>query len=347
MYTGRLPLALEVLGSFLLGRSVGEWEDELEKLHKIPHKEIHEILHLSFKSLDHYTKKIFLDIACFFLDMDKEYVIRILRGCDFFPDIGFSVLIQRSLLTIDLHNKLRMHDLIRDMGREIVRKKSPNNLGRRSRLWFHEDVLKILSKHLGSEAVEGLTLTFPIPKGVHLKTKAFAKLKNLRLLEINDAPLTGSYKHLSKELKWLCWHKCPLEFLPPNLHLDNLVVLDMQHSNLKQLWKENRILNNLKILNLSYSKNLTKSPCFLHFPHLEILTLEGCTSLVELHESIEHLKRLVELNLQECKNLRNIPRTISALKSLESINLCGCLKLDRKAWNMTAFNGLSQCEPSL
>jgi hypothetical protein len=41
-----------------------------------------------------------------------------------------------------------MHDMIRDMGREIVRKKSPNDLGKRSRLWFHEDVLNVLNKHM-------------------------------------------------------------------------------------------------------------------------------------------------------------------------------------------------------
>jgi hypothetical protein len=62
----------------------------------------------------------------------------------------------------------------------------------------------------------------------------------LRLLQINDIHLTGSYGYLSKELKWLCWHKCPLEFLPLNFHLENLVVLDMQHSNVKQIWEEKK-----------------------------------------------------------------------------------------------------------
>jgi hypothetical protein len=38
-----------------------------------------------------------------------------------------------------------MHDLLRDMGREIVRDKSPKELEKRSRLWFHEDVLDVLS----------------------------------------------------------------------------------------------------------------------------------------------------------------------------------------------------------
>jgi len=84
----------------------------------------------------------------------------------------------------------------------------------------------------------------------------------------------------------------------------------------------------LKVLNLSYSKNLTESPNFLQVPHLEMLILEGCTNLVKLHESIEHLKGLVFLNLNGCKNLKNLPRSISNFKSLERLNLSGCLKLD-------------------
>ncbi|XP_059429158.1 disease resistance protein RPV1-like [Corylus avellana] len=43
-YARGLPIALEVLGSFLLGRSVFEWKSELEKLQGIPHNEIQKIL---------------------------------------------------------------------------------------------------------------------------------------------------------------------------------------------------------------------------------------------------------------------------------------------------------------
>jgi hypothetical protein len=148
-YVQGLPLALEVLGSFLFGRSIIEWKSELEKLHKIPPHQIQKILRISFDSLDDDTvKNIFLDIACFFIGMDKVYASKILNGCGFFPDIGISILIQRSLVTINEKNELRMHDMIRDMGREIVRKESPSNPGKRSRLWFHDDVLNVLNKYM-------------------------------------------------------------------------------------------------------------------------------------------------------------------------------------------------------
>ncbi|KAF5479000.1 hypothetical protein F2P56_005514 [Juglans regia] len=330
-YAGGLPLALEVLGCFLLGRSAIEWKSELKILQKMPHDKIHKILKRSFDSLDHDKKMIFLDIACFFVDSDKENVITILDGCGFSSISGINILVQRALLRIDdQHNKLGMHDLIRDMGREVVREESHQYPGKRSRLWFRNDVSSVLHKHKGSDAVEGLILNLPPELKVeHLKTEAFANMQNLRLLQINGVHLTGSYEYLSKELRWLCWRFCPLEFLPQSFHLDNLVVLDMQRSNLKQIWKENRKLNNLKVLNLSYSRALIKSPNFLQVPHLEILLLDNCINLVELHESIKHLKGLVRLSLVDCKKVRNLPESISNLKSLETLNLSGCLKLDK------------------
>jgi len=146
---GGLPLAIEVLGSYLFGRSIIEWKSALEKLQKIPHKQIQKILRISFDSLeDNALKDIFLDIACFFIGTNKEYASKVLDGCGFFPDIGINILIQRSLLIVNERNELRMHDLIRDMGREIVREMSPKDPGKRSRLWFHEDVFDVLNKHL-------------------------------------------------------------------------------------------------------------------------------------------------------------------------------------------------------
>ena len=42
-----------------------------------------------------------------------------------------------------------MHDLIQEMGREIVRQQSLEEPGKRSRLWFHEDINDILKKIYG------------------------------------------------------------------------------------------------------------------------------------------------------------------------------------------------------
>ncbi|OMO88500.1 Disease resistance protein [Corchorus olitorius] len=325
-----LPLALEVLGSFLFKRSQLEWKSVVEKLRQIPHDQIQSKLRISFDSLDDQLKAIFLDIACFFIGMEKEYVMTILNGCGFFSVIGISVLVERSLLTIGQYdNKIQMHDLLRDMGREIVREMSPNQIGKRSRLWFHQDVVNVLRNHTGSKAVEGVSLDVSAKEdAIVLRTEAFAKMMNLRLLKINSVYFsTTCYDKFSKELRWLCWHRCSLQVLPPNLDLDSLVVLDMRFSNLKSVWKGIKLLDKLEILDLSYSIYLVETPNFCRCNSLKILQLEGCTSLTKVHQSIGNLERLVFLNFAKCNSLRELPDNICNLTSLETLNLNGCSKL--------------------
>jgi len=146
-YSKGLPLALVVLGSFLYGRSIPEWESELDKLRRIPNKQIYEVLKISFDGLEHHERAIFLDIACFFKGQEKDYVIKILDACDFDPVIGIQVLMEKSLVYIE-NNKLQMHDLLQWMGRQVVHQESPNVPGRRSRLWFHEDILHVLTENM-------------------------------------------------------------------------------------------------------------------------------------------------------------------------------------------------------
>jgi hypothetical protein len=147
-YCGGLPLAVEVLGSHLYERSKEEWRSVLSKLEKIPNDEVQEKLRISYDGLmDEMKKAIFLDVCCFFIGKEKDYVTEILNGCGLFPGIGIAVLIERSLLKVEKNNKLGMHDLIRDMGREIVRENATKDPGERSRLWMQEDVCDVLTKN--------------------------------------------------------------------------------------------------------------------------------------------------------------------------------------------------------
>jgi hypothetical protein len=147
-YCGGLPVALEVLGCYLSERTKAEWRSVLSKLKRIPNDQVQEKLRISYDGLkDDMEKDIFLDICCFFIGKDRAYVTNILNGCGLHADIGISVLVERSLVKIEKNNKLAMHDLIRDMGREIVRKRSAKEPGKRSRLWIREDVHDVLTKH--------------------------------------------------------------------------------------------------------------------------------------------------------------------------------------------------------
>ncbi|WJX93000.1 hypothetical protein P8452_74575 [Trifolium repens] len=48
-----------------------------------------------------------------------------------------------------------------DMGREIVRQESPNNPGKRSRLWFTKDIVEVLEKDTGTSEIQTIILDFP------------------------------------------------------------------------------------------------------------------------------------------------------------------------------------------
>ncbi|PNX78094.1 disease resistance protein (TIR-NBS-LRR class) [Trifolium pratense] len=93
--TGRMPLALEVFGCFLFGkRKVEEWEDAVEKLKTIRPGSLHDVLKISYDGLDEQEKCIFLDIACFFVQMGTKHddVIDIMRGCGFRGEIDMQPL---------------------------------------------------------------------------------------------------------------------------------------------------------------------------------------------------------------------------------------------------------------
>lgn len=81
-------------------------------------------------------------------------------------------------------------------------------------------------------------------------------------------------------------------------------------------------LVNLKHINISHSRKLTKIPDLSLAPNVESLNLEGCTSLLETHSSIRYLKKLVILNLKQCRSLKSLPTSIH-LESLKELYLDG------------------------
>ncbi|OMP12806.1 Disease resistance protein [Corchorus olitorius] len=148
--TGNLPLAVEVFGSFLCDkRKVSEWEDALKKLEGIRPRELQDVLKLSFDGLDIENQRIFLDIACLFVNMrmKREDMIDILKGCDFKAEIALRVLEEKSLIKFTGDDTLFMHDQLRDMGRQIVQNENFADPGMRSRLWDRDKIISVLKNH--------------------------------------------------------------------------------------------------------------------------------------------------------------------------------------------------------
>ncbi|XP_048441623.1 disease resistance protein RPV1 isoform X1 [Pyrus x bretschneideri] len=324
-YCGGLPLALQVLGSSLIGRPKIEWESYLEKLERIPEEDIIKKLRISFDGLDDTQKAIFLDI-CFFLEIGqgyviKDYVTKILDGCGLSPIIGISILRERCLVDVE-RGALKMHDLIREMGKIIISRKSPTQPERLGRLWNPEVVTDVLTNKSGTEEIEALSLDLPSSKKkASFSTKAFVNMKKLRLLRLNHVELAGSFKHFPKELRWLCWHGFPFKYMPEHLlNQPKLVALDLRFSKLRKGWKNSKPLENLKILDFSESRRLKKSPDFSRLPNLGELNFFGCWRLSKIHPTIGQLKRLTLVNFEFC-GIRCLPGEFCKLKSIETLRL--------------------------
>ena len=142
-YAGGLPLALKIIGSDLCGRTKSEWKGAVHQYGKFGEREVHKILKVSYDGLKEPEKVIFLDIAFFFKGRNKDYVVNILDACNLCPTYGIPNLVNKCLITIGHDGILWMHDLVQQMGWEIVQQESPNILQKRSRL-LHGDALEVL-----------------------------------------------------------------------------------------------------------------------------------------------------------------------------------------------------------
>ncbi|XP_030942178.1 TMV resistance protein N-like isoform X1 [Quercus lobata] len=213
-YCNGLPLALQIIGSDLHGRkNIRQWESELKKYKNIPNKEIQNILKVSFEGLDKNEQDIFLDIACFFKGWSKNYVVDILATCNLYPDSCIPKLIDKCLIRVEF-DKLWMHDLIQQMGREIVQQES-NVLGKRTRLWCYDDALEVLTENTGSNKIRGIMLHFHKPIKVTLAPKAFKRMRNLKFLMVDNVQICEELKYLPNGLRLLQLPNYPFP-LPSN-----------------------------------------------------------------------------------------------------------------------------------
>ncbi|KAF5468956.1 hypothetical protein F2P56_013064 [Juglans regia] len=328
-YAQGLPLALTVLGSDLKDQSRHQWKGALDKYESIPHRDIQGVLQISYDGLDDNEKEMFLDIAFFF---NGEYLVdikKIFDNYNFFPDDGIDRLIKKCLITIE-SGCVWMHDLLQDMGREIVRRESPLQPGERSRLWFHEDIRGVLEESMGTNKVAGMIIE--MPKGedaISLNSVAFSQMKRLRVLIVRNASFTSGPNYLSNELRVLDWFEYPLQSLPPNFHGKKLIIFRMSgHSLIKELSfiKCSIKFKDMTIMHFHDCDFLTKVPDLSSVPNLKDLEVDRCTRLVEVHDSVGSLENLSYLSFFDCSNLRIFPRSLK-LRSLNLLDLGCCSSL--------------------
>ncbi|RZC09310.1 Disease resistance protein TAO1 isoform D [Glycine soja] len=299
------PLAIQVIGNFLQGRNVSQWKSTLVRLNEIKSEDIMKVLRISYDDLEEKDKEIFLDIACFFsrdysYKYSERYVKEILDFRGFNPEIGLPILVDKSLITIS-HGKIYMHRLLRDLGKCIVREKSPKEPRNWSRLWDWKDLYEVLSNNMKAKNLEAIVVedkTWMFFETT-MRVDALSKMKNLKLLMFPE------YK------QW-----------KPH----NLIELDLSRSNIQHLWDSTQPIPKLRRLNLSFCVNLIEVPDFSEALNLESLDLSGCTRLSRFHPSIGFPRNLTNLRLWDCKSLVELPHFEQAL-NLEYLDLTGCEQL--------------------
>ncbi|XP_061352075.1 disease resistance protein Roq1-like [Gastrolobium bilobum] len=325
-YARGLPLALEMIGSHLFGKSLEVWKSALEKYKRTAHKDIHKTLKISYDDLEDDEKGIFLDIACFFNSYEISYVKEILYLHGFHAENGIQVLTDKSLIKIDLNGFVRMHDLIQDMGREIIRQESTLEPGRCSRLWFNEDIVHVLENDTGTDTIEAIIINLWNDQEVQWSGKAFEKMKNLRILIIRDARFSRGPQNLPNSLRVLDWSGYPSLSLPSDFNPKNLVILSLPESCLRS-FKPLKVFQSLNFMDFEGCKFLTELPRLSGVPNLGALCLDNCTNLIRIDGSVGFLERLVSLSARGCTRLEILVPSIN-LTSLETLDLSGCSCLD-------------------
>ncbi|XP_039163256.1 disease resistance protein RPV1-like isoform X2 [Eucalyptus grandis] len=320
---GKLPLALEITGSSLNGKSEELWEDMLKKLEEAPSRGVQRKLLITYERLDHAQRQVFLDIACFFVNRDKTYPFYLWSACGYHPHNAIEVLTNMSLIKIKDDNTFWMHDQVRDLGRDIVRQENCNNPCERSRVWNHEETLSILRQKEGSKKIEALSLGFRgfLPELMFLEHDVFAHLQNLRFFQGEMVSFVGDFNNLLYNLRWLSWQWWHSNFEAINFHTPNLVVLDLSRSNISEEWAGwNQIrASKLKVLDLSYCHSLRRTPDLSMWVSLERLVVKCCRELIEIDPSIGKLKLLTALNLEGCQYVQVLPEEIGCLQALREI----------------------------
>ncbi|KAG7575895.1 NB-ARC [Arabidopsis thaliana x Arabidopsis arenosa] len=329
---GKLPLGLRVMGSYFRRMSKQEWTNALPKLRTSIDTEIESILKFSYDVLDDGDKDLFLHIACIFNYVSIENLEAHLAKK--FLDVrqGLNVLAEKSLISIHA-GVIIMHNLLAQLGRDIVRKQSVREPGQRQFLVDSREICELLT----DDAVP---------------------LRNLRWMDLSSSVNLKELPDLSTatNLQQLDLEDCSsLMKLPSTIgYTNNLKKLDLRNcSSLINLPSSIRNATNLEKLYLGGCSSLVEFPstignvinlqkldlsslsCLEVFPfsianaiNLQRLDLSCLSCLVELPSWIGNATNLEELDISHCSNLVELPVSIGNLQKLQRLRLRGCSKLE-------------------
>ncbi|TKY51892.1 Disease resistance protein RML1B [Spatholobus suberectus] len=228
---------------------------------------------------------------------------------------------------------IQMHDLIQEMGLNIVRQ-GIEDPGKRSRLRAVEEVSDVLENRKGGDVVQGLKLDLSQIKDLHLNADTFNMMTNLRILKLyipsgersGNVHYSGVLSKLSCKLRYLEWSGCHLKSLPATFCAKMLVEICMPHSHITELWQGVQDVVNLVRIDLSECKHLKKLPDLSKASKLKWVNLSGCGGLCGVNSSVFSFDTLETLILDGCKKVKSL-KSEKHLTSLKMISVNGCTSL--------------------
>ncbi|CDY08916.1 BnaC08g11460D [Brassica napus] len=323
-----LPLGLRVMGSYFQGMSEQDWTEALPRLrtHIGRDGEIASIL-ISYDSLCDEDKHLALHIACFFNGESVDIVECCLAKRFLDVTQGLRVLAEKSIISMKW-GKIKMAELLVQLGRKLVREQSVSEPGKRQFLNDAIGIEEVLSDYkadnssvigINDETCGDIECT---------SERAFERLSNLQFLRIHgDGINPRSMNHISQKLRVLCWSSFQMTCFPSSFNPKFLVKLEMPNSKLEKLWKKTQLLSNLKRMDLSYSRRLKELPDLSTATNLYDLDLSYCSSLVKLPSSIGNAINLNKLDLSHCSSFVELPFSIGNAINLQKLNLSYCSSL--------------------
>ncbi|GKE14089.1 TMV resistance protein N-like protein, partial [Tanacetum coccineum] len=234
---------------------------------------------------------------------DKEHVNRILDSFGFDPVIGISVLIEKSLITVS-KKRLEMHDLIQEMGCQIVRDFFTN-----SRIWELEEMQNRIIQKTKLKSVEVIVL-----RDYEYNVDLYDK----KLTSSSVACIVACHRRLVY-LDMSGYSK--LKYLPSIMEMQSLETLILSNcSSLKRFPKVSPCMVKLSKMYLDHCNRIKDLPSsFRYLSGLSFISLVSCAKLKKIRLSICELRNLKSLYLHDCKKLEELPEEVGSMENLEEL----------------------------
>lgn len=164
---GRVPLEVGVIGAHLCGeKDPAMWGEVLTRLRLAALVSDERVrtnarLHISFNALSPDHREMFLDVASLLLEESAESAKRAWMSSGW-PSKSLRHLIDKSLVFLDCCGRFMMHDLLRDLGRDVASKDC-------TRLWM-PDAAIALKVCKTRTLLPVLTFSFTLKNRVHKVT---------------------------------------------------------------------------------------------------------------------------------------------------------------------------------